>query len=169
MSSPTNLADPGRRLVAYIIDGFIIGAFSTVIMIIFMAPFFGSVMSAAINEQDPDPAMLMGGAGFMMLGVLLMYLLIFLYFALQHSSRHQATFGKRAMKLYVTDIDGDRLTFGKAALRSIGRFINGMTMMIGWLMVFFTDRKQGLHDMIAGTLVLDGTQEQDGEEDFERI
>jgi uncharacterized RDD family membrane protein YckC len=76
-----------------------------------------------------------------------------LYFALQESSERQATIGKRALNMYVTDLQGRRLTFGRATGRYFGRFLCLLTLGIGYLMVAFTDKKQGLHDMVASTLV----------------
>jgi uncharacterized RDD family membrane protein YckC len=77
-----------------------------------------------------------------------------LYFALQESSEYQATLGKRALKIYVTDLQGRRLTFGQATGRYFAKIISTITLGIGYIMVGFTQKKQGLHDMIAGTLVL---------------
>lgn len=77
---------------------------------------------------------------------------IWLYFALQESSQHQATIGKRAMKIYVTDIQGQRISFGQATGRYFSKILSDI-LCIGYLMVAFTDKKQGLHDMIASTLV----------------
>jgi uncharacterized RDD family membrane protein YckC len=79
---------------------------------------------------------------------------VWLYFALQESSAHQATIGKRAMGIYVTDLYGRRLSFGQATGRHFSKIISGMILDIGFIMVAFTQKKQGLHDMIAGTLVL---------------
>jgi uncharacterized RDD family membrane protein YckC len=79
---------------------------------------------------------------------------IWLYFALQESSVHQATIGKRAMNLYVTDLYGRRLSFGQATGRHFSKIISGIILCIGYIMVAFTEKKQGLHDMIAGTMVL---------------
>ena len=76
------------------------------------------------------------------------------YFVFMHSSSKQATLGKMAMGLKVTDLDGERIGVGKAFLRLIGTFVSGVLLMIGYLMVAFTERKQGLHDKIAGTLVV---------------
>lgn len=76
-----------------------------------------------------------------------------LYFALQESSERQATIGKRALNMYVTDLQGRRLTFGRATGRHFGRLLCVLTLGIGYLMVAFTERKQGLHDMVAATLV----------------
>ena len=78
-----------------------------------------------------------------------------LYFALQESSAAQATVGKRALGIRVTDLNGSRLTFGKATGRFFGKAVTGLIPFgIGWIMAGFTERKQALHDMIAGTLVV---------------
>ena len=77
-----------------------------------------------------------------------------LYSAGLHSSPWQATLGKRALGMQVTDRDGERIGFGRATLRHLGEFLSGLLLFIGYLMVAFTRRKQGLHDLIAGTLVV---------------
>lgn len=78
-----------------------------------------------------------------------------LYYALQESSRHQATLGKRALGIKITDLDGNRLSFGKALGRWFAAALSYLTLYIGFLMAAFTQRKQALHDVVAGTLVTD--------------
>lgn len=77
-----------------------------------------------------------------------------LYFAMQESSRHQGTFGKRLCGLRVTDMQGRRITFLRATLRYFAKFISAAIMLIGFIMAAFTERHQALHDLIAETLVL---------------
>lgn len=77
-----------------------------------------------------------------------------IYFAWQESAEEQATFGKRWLGLYVTDEAGKRLTFRRASLRFFAKYISAMPMMLGFVLAFFTKRKQALHDLIAETLVL---------------
>lgn len=77
-----------------------------------------------------------------------------LYFALMESSRLQGTIGKRVTRLRVTDLDGGRLSFGRATVRHFAKFISVLIIFIGFAMAGFTRRKQGLHDMIAGALVV---------------
>ena len=72
------------------------------------------------------------------------------------SSPKQATIGKQAMGIIVTDLNGGRIDPGKAALRWVGKIISCLILFIGYIMAAFTERKQALHDMIAGTLVLKG-------------
>jgi uncharacterized RDD family membrane protein YckC len=70
------------------------------------------------------------------------------------SSNWQATPGKRVMKIYVTDLYGNRLTFGRAALRNLAKFISSLTFLVGYLIAGFTEKKQALHDLISSCLVL---------------
>ena len=76
-----------------------------------------------------------------------------LYFALQESSERQATLGKMALKIYVTDLQGRRISFGQATGRHFGKIISAIILCIGYMMAGFTAQKQGLHDIMAGTLV----------------
>ncbi len=76
-----------------------------------------------------------------------------LYEALLTSSSLQATLGKMIMGLRVTDLQGQRIDFGRATVRHFAKYLSTAILGIGYLMVAFTERKQGLHDLIAGTLV----------------
>jgi uncharacterized RDD family membrane protein YckC len=71
------------------------------------------------------------------------------------SSVRQATFGKSVMSLRVTDDGGQRISFGRATGRFFAKIVSGMVpLLIGYIMAAFTEKKQALHDLIAGTLVL---------------
>ena len=87
---------------------------------------------------------------------LLALLLTWLYFAFMESSSRQGTLGKNAMRLIVTDARGSRISFVHATGRFLVKnFLSfGLTMGMGCLMSAFTLRKQALHDLVAGTLVL---------------
>jgi uncharacterized RDD family membrane protein YckC len=76
-----------------------------------------------------------------------------LYEALMESSCYQATLGKMIFGMKVTDLYGNRISFARATGRHFAKILSGMILCIGFIMVAFTERKQGLHDMIAGTLV----------------
>lgn len=78
--------------------------------------------------------------------------LVWLYFALMHSSERQATFGKQAMGIVITDENGGRISFGKATGQYFASLISSLILLVGYFMIAFTARKQGLHDMMAGTL-----------------
>jgi uncharacterized RDD family membrane protein YckC len=70
------------------------------------------------------------------------------------SSAWQGTLGKKALGLTVTDLEGRRISFGRATGRYFAKIISTLILCIGYMMAGFTERKQALHDMIAGTLVL---------------
>ncbi len=77
-----------------------------------------------------------------------------LYFALMESSKFQGTIGKIFLKIRVTDLEGNKIDFIKASIRHFSKFLSGIILGIGFLMVLWTDRKQALHDIIAKTLVV---------------
>ncbi|MGD0461727.1 MAG: RDD family protein [Tepidisphaeraceae bacterium] len=82
------------------------------------------------------------------------FVLRWLYFALMESSQYQATVGKLALGIIVTNMQGQRVGFGQATGRYFGKFISYMTLMIGFMMAGWTQQKQALHDMLAGCLVI---------------
>jgi uncharacterized RDD family membrane protein YckC len=81
-------------------------------------------------------------------------ILDWLYFALMESSSKQATLGKQALRIIVTDLEGKRISFGRATGRFFSKIFSIIIIYIGFIMVAFTGKKQGLHDMIVGTLVI---------------
>ena len=85
---------------------------------------------------------------------LLTLLLPIAYYALLESSRWQATVGKRICRLRVTRQDGRRISLPRALGRYLGKFVSALILGIGFLMIAWTRRKQGLHDLMADTLVV---------------
>jgi uncharacterized RDD family membrane protein YckC len=77
------------------------------------------------------------------------------YFVLLESSRWQATVGKRILQIKVGNFEGNRISRTKALLRTFGKFISGQILLIGYLMAFFTEKHQALHDFLAGTFVFE--------------
>jgi uncharacterized RDD family membrane protein YckC len=80
--------------------------------------------------------------------------LAWLYFAVQESSAAQATIGKRFFRLSVTDTEGERISFRRASGRYFAKVMSTVILLIGYLMAGWTQRKQGLHDLLARTLVV---------------
>lgn len=76
------------------------------------------------------------------------------YFVILESSPARGTLGKLALGLYVADIHGDQLSFWRALARNLLKSFSNLLLGLGWVMAAFTPRKQALHDMLAGTLVL---------------
>ena len=106
---------------------------------------FGIILFAGGIE---DPEMLEG------LGNILGIFLGWLYFSVMESSPTQATLGKMALGIKVTDLEGNQVGFGKATGRYFGKIISTLILLMGFIMVAFTEKKQGLHDMMAGCLVV---------------
>ena len=83
------------------------------------------------------------------------YLLMFwLYFVCFECSSFQATPGKMMVGIKVTDMNGNRISFARASGRFFGKFLSNLLFSVGFLMAAFTRKKQGLHDIIAGCLVV---------------
>ena len=82
------------------------------------------------------------------------YVFAWLYAAIMLSSRRQATLGKLALGIFVTDQKGDRLHFGRATARHFAMVFSYLTLGIGFFIQPFTRKRQALHDLIARTVVL---------------
>jgi uncharacterized RDD family membrane protein YckC len=76
------------------------------------------------------------------------------YYTMFEASAWQATPGKRVLRLYVANMNGQRVTFARAALRNLAKIISSLTFLVGYLVAGFTERKQALHDILASCLVL---------------
>jgi uncharacterized RDD family membrane protein YckC len=85
---------------------------------------------------------------------LLRFVIFVFYYALMESSQYQATLGKMALGIKVGDMDNQRIDFSKAMLRNISKILSSLILFIGYIMIIFDDRKQGLHDKIADTFVV---------------
>ncbi len=88
------------------------------------------------------------------IGAVFGFLIDWLYYAVMESSYRQGTLGKIALGLKVTDLNGKQISFGRATARYFADWLNGFTGGLSYLVIAFSSKKQGLHDMIAGTLVV---------------
>jgi len=82
-----------------------------------------------------------------------------IYYALMESSSYQGTVGKMVLGIKVTDMNGNRIGFGKATGRHFGKIISGIILFAGFFMVASTKKRQGLHDIMAGCLVVNRVPE----------
>lgn len=148
------------RVVAAIIDGLLIGIPFLVIAVVIFASAFPMLRNFG-SEPNPNPYLLIS-LFFPRLLLLAALGLVgtWLYWSLLESSSWQATLGKKALGLYVTDLTGSPVSFGKASARFFaGRgiayvpSIGGLYFLVDCIMAGLTERKQALHDMIAGCLV----------------
>lgn len=84
-----------------------------------------------------------------------------LYYALMESSHKQATIGKIVLGISVTDLSGNRISFGRATGRYFAKIISGVILSIGYIIAAFTAKKQALHDIIASTVVIKNQTRED--------
>lgn len=138
------------RLAAYLIDSLLLGI--AVGIFIFMP----LLRQGGAGGMSPDNfwAMYTDMSRQGIARRLLVVMAAWLYWALLESSALQATPGKRALGLIVTDLQGRRISFARASGRFFGKAISGFLLMAGYIMAAFTEKKQALHDMLAGCLVL---------------
>jgi uncharacterized RDD family membrane protein YckC len=124
------------RVCASIVDGFITTIFQWAICLGIGIPYM-----VIVNSRDLTVTII--GIGVQ-----------WLYSALMECSSHQATLGKMALGIRVTDLDGRRIGFGRATGRHFGKILSAMLLCIGFMMAAFTAKKQALHDLLVSTLVV---------------
>jgi uncharacterized RDD family membrane protein YckC len=140
-----------RRVGAYLIDSLIVGAVWTALYYTLVAA--GVVSIPEMNEMDIEEYTEWMFT-FMWISNIVVFALQTLYFAIMESSSKQATLGKMALGIVVTDIDGKRISFGRAIGRNLGKVASTVILLIGYFMIAFTEKKQGLHDIMAKCLVV---------------
>ncbi len=146
------------RFVALIIDAIILGA----VQFVAIMPVLGIMgLGIATDVQNFDStnqaeAMSMMGSFMAMAGISQVVFLVIqtLYHSLMESSNYQGSIGKIVLGIKATDMDGAKLDFGKALVRNLCKIISSFILLIGYIMAAFTEKRQGLHDMIANTLVI---------------
>jgi uncharacterized RDD family membrane protein YckC len=136
------------RVLAAIIDA--------IILRVVVAPvgmIFGGLGMAGMMSGIPHRGLRFLGGG---ITIILLIFGSWLYEAFMESSSYQATLGKMIFGMKVTDLNGNRISFERATGRHFAKWLSTMILGIGYVMVGFTERKQGLHDVLAGTLVRRG-------------
>lgn len=146
-----------RRFVALLIDAiFFLGVFS--LSVIIFAVIYATIgVTMYIRGVYPIEIQEMFEALPTVASILIyfgLFILDWLYYTLFESSSKQATLGKMALGIKVTDLNGNRISFGRANARFWSKALSGLILFIGFIMAGFTKRKQALHDIIAKTLVV---------------
>jgi uncharacterized RDD family membrane protein YckC/Tfp pilus assembly major pilin PilA len=121
----------GRRFGACVID---------FVLIVLLYSFVEGLLRPSIDHKAFGPLVVLA-------------LVAWPYKAIMESSAWQATFGKRALGIKVTSLQGERISFWRATGRVFAQGLSQLCVYIGYLMAAFTQRRQALHDLIAGTLV----------------
>ena len=135
------------RFAAYIIDSILL---SPIVAVVILRPL---IARGTINADNPI-AFLEGSSQQIMAAKLLITMISWVYFASLESSIWQATVGKRILGLRVTDLEGRRISFLRASGRYFAKILSGMILLLGFVMAGFTEKKQALHDFLAGSLVM---------------
>jgi len=153
----TNYAGFWLRLVALIIDFIIIGILQGLIFIPLLTALGFGFFDTISGMDMEDSSNIVGAVAALVAAAGASWILAtaihIVYFTMMEASKYQATLGKMALGIKVTDLDGSPLNFTRALLRNLCKLISNFTMLIGYVMAGFTEKKQALHDMIAGTLV----------------
>ena len=129
-----------RRVAASLIDSVILGVVGAILGIVL------GVAMVSGGTDDTEVVELTGNVVGIFLG--------WLYYALMESSSKQATIGKMVMGIKVTDLEGNQISFARASGRHFGKIISSLILAIGYLMMLWTEKKQTLHDKMAGCLVV---------------
>lgn len=144
------------RFLAIIIDGLILGVVKWIVITPILATLgFGAFKAATSGEMDETAAVGLVGAFVGAMAMVWVFTIIagWLYFSLMESSKFQGTIGKLALGITVTDMEGNRIAFGRATGRYFGKLVSAIILYVGFMMAGFTEKKQGLHDILASTLV----------------
>jgi len=142
------------RLLAHFIDHVILSAIAAPLFFILVLPAILRVINEAERNREPSPELIIAIVSSVFVYIVLAFVGQWLYDALLTSSSWQGTLGKRVLQLKVTDELGNRIGFGRATGRFFAKILSSMFFCIGFIMVGLTDRKRGLHDMLAGTVVM---------------
>lgn len=129
------------RFVGFLVDQLVLYPANFI-----LGAFLGVILAAGYGVTDQEALEAAGS----ILGLVTTWL----YYTLMTSSKMQGTLGKMAVGVKVTDEAGQRISLGRANARFWSKFLSALILLIGYLMVAFTRRKQGLHDKIASTLVV---------------
>ena len=130
-----------RRFVAWWIDAILLGLAAAILQV---------SMGVDLFENDFTPQLLFSN--------FISFVIGWLYCALLESGPRQATLGQMVIGIQVTDLAHRRISFARASGRHFAQVISVVILCVGYIMIAFTEKKQGLHDMMAGCLVVRAAQ-----------
>lgn len=142
------------RVLAFILDRIVVGVAAAPFYFALVLPSLLRIIHEAENNGEPSPEMIFSIIGGASMFLILVFVGYWLYEALLTASSWQGTIGKRVLRLKVIDEAGNRISFGRSTGRFFAKILSYVTLWIGFIMVAFTDKKRGLHDILAGTVVV---------------
>jgi uncharacterized RDD family membrane protein YckC len=137
------------RAVAFVIDAAIVNAAAFAIGA--SASLALSIFGVSLDELPTGVSIAVGAGGWLALNLA--------YFAGSWMLAGQ-TRGMRLMAIRVVRTDGTRLSFRRALRRLVGMVVAALPLFAGYLLILFNDRRRGLHDTLAGTVVVFLTEEE---------
>jgi len=143
------------RVVAHLIDGILAGIACVILILIAFAMVGVDHLKALAQGSSPEEFFTPEVIAIIVMLAGTSIVMVWLYYAWMESSPYQGTLGKMALGLIVTDLEGRGVSFGRATGRYFAKIITGFIPLgIGYAMAGFTEKKQALHDIVAGCLVL---------------
>jgi uncharacterized RDD family membrane protein YckC len=144
-ASDVRLASPVKRLIAYLIDGFILTAVGAVL---------GIVLGTLIGAAGQSGREFLASAG------IVVYMLVFIVLWIGYFpwfwSRSGQTPGHKLLNMrVVVEEDGSLVGFGGGLVRLFGYFVSGLVFWIGFIWILIDRRRRGWHDIMAGTIVVE--------------
>lgn len=134
------------RLAAGVIDNIFIAIISLIPALI-LGYLIGTSMANKADAAEID-AIITG------ISYPLVIIIGWLYFSILESSKYNATFGKKILGIIVVDTEGNSISFARSSGRFFGKFLSTATLLIGYFIIGSTKKKQALHDILAGCLVV---------------
>ncbi|MCI0490443.1 MAG: RDD family protein [Blastocatellia bacterium] len=141
-SYPARYAGFWKRFAASLIDSLIVSVLWGILLVLHIA-----LKESRILDGDGEEISLV-------IIMILPVIFTWLYASLMESSPARGTLGKMALGIAVTGPTGSRISFGRATGRHFGKILSSMFFGFGYLMAAFTEKKQALHDLMAGCLVV---------------
>jgi len=138
------------RATAYSIDYILVSVVTTVFVLVILRMLGISLIPMGLGDSSGSMSMF----GQVVILEVIDIASTGIYFAWMESSSWQATLGKRMLGIRVTDLGGRRISFARATGRYFAKLVSSLAFCIGFMMAAFTEKKQALHDIIAGTLVV---------------
>ena len=130
-----------RRFGANIIDNFIF-------LVLFL------IIQTGLEDYSSN---FLASDSVIMFWIIILILLVtvgpLVYFTLMECSVYQGTFGKKVMGLKVVNVNGEGIGFGRALGRNLGKILSNI-LLVGYIIILFTEGNKGLHDYVSGSEVI---------------
>ena len=137
-TAPQYFAAFDQRLLASVIDHFIIfGFYSVIILVSFV--FIEGKDARIMAFLIPFPSI---------------FIIKLIYGSVAEFSASQATIGKKLLNIKVTDLEGSRISFGRSLARNFSKILSVVPVFFGYLYSFLNKKNQCWHDIAADALVI---------------